>query len=132
MDGLRPPAGRHHDRIANPGVAGSPQLQGRTIEPIESLHQTEPALLIDGERVTRDHAPVVAGDPDGLSLGDEIADRQHKSAFADHHSAAGPLLAQNLGGVGVFGDRRLDGHDRSERAIEIETGAARYIANSRA
>ena len=67
----------------------------------EPLH---PLDLIDRERVTWYHAPVVAGDPDGFRLGDEITDRQHEAGFSDHRSASGPLLAQDLGGVGVFGN----------------------------
>ena len=102
--GLGAPAGRDDNRIANPGVGGWSEFQGWTIESIESLHQAEPGLLIDRERVTWYHAPVVAGDPDGFRLGDEITDRQHEAGFSDHRSASGPLLAQDLGGVGVFGN----------------------------
>ena len=47
--------------------------------------------------------PSGARDPDGLRLGDEVADRQHKAALADHDAAARPLLAERLRGVGVLG-----------------------------
>ena len=123
-DRLGSRAGRHRHLIAELRLARSSELERRTIERAQRLHQAEAGLAIDRERVSGGDAAFGVGEPDALGLHDQIADRQHQTALADDDAAARPLLAQRLGGESVLGNRRLHRDDRFERAIQIDAGAS--------
>src|SRR6185437_4317631 len=56
--------------------------------------------------------------PNGRSLGDQIADGEHQ-AVVDQHAVAGALDAQGLGGEAVGRDNRMQPDHRGQRALEI-------------
>ena len=100
--------------------AASPEIQRRQIEPAERLHQAEAGLLVIGERMGGNDAPVVARQPDLLGFGDQIADGQHQPVLADDHAAALPLGAQRRRREGVLGNRGMNLHDGLEGMIEFQ------------
>ena len=124
-DGLHARARRDDHRIAEFCLARAAKLERRAVQPVERLHEAEPAHRIDGERVSGGDAAAGVGKPDILGLHDEIADRQHETAFPDDDAAARPLLAQRLGGESVLRNGGLDGHDRFERSVQIGAEVAR-------
>src|SRR5262249_57144011 len=64
-------------------------------------------------------ASAAAAQPNGLGLGNQIADGEHQSVAADQYSAPHPLGAQRLRREGVGGDDGLDPHHRGQRTIKI-------------
>ena len=56
--------------------------------------------------------------PDGLGLGDQIADGQHQPV-ADQNAVAGAFDAERLGGEGVGWNDRTQADHRRQRAFEI-------------
>jgi hypothetical protein len=74
--------------------------------------------------VAFDDAAVAKMQPDGFSLGDQIADGQHQPVV-DQYAIAGALGAQRVRAKGVGGDDRVQSDHRGKHAIEIETIVAR-------
>ena len=70
------------------------------------------------------HAAVAEMQPDGLGLGDEIADGQHQPVV-DQHAVAGALGAERFRAEGIGGDDRMQPDHRGQRAVEVETVIAR-------
>ena len=106
------------DALAGLRLLRGADRQRRQIDLAERLHQAETGLAVEAERMAFNDTPVAEMQPDGLGLGDQVADGQHQ-AIVDQHAVAGTFGAEGLGGEGV---RRNDGvqaeHGR-QRAIEI-------------
>jgi hypothetical protein len=93
-----------HDGIADPGLCRVAEIQRREPKMAKRLDEPEAGLLVVGERVRRDETPVLAGQPDFLGLGDQIADGEHQAILADDHAAALAAGAEHRGGEGVIGN----------------------------
>ena len=116
---LAPAGAGHHHALADLGILGAAERQGRQIEASQRLQQAEAGLLVEGQHVAGNDASAAVADPDGLGLGDQIADGEHQAVVADDDAVPRPLGAQRLGGEGVGGDDRLDADDRGQRLVEI-------------
>ena len=64
-------------------------------------------------------ASAAVADPDGLGLGNQIADSEYQAIVADDDAVPRPLGAQRLGGEGVGWNDRLDADDRGQRLVEV-------------
>jgi hypothetical protein len=69
---------------------------------------------------------VVGRQPDGLGLGDQIADGEDEPVLADDHSVSGPLGAQNRRGERVLRDLGAQQYHRVERSLEVEAHILRF------
>ena len=90
------------------------------IEAGEGLDEAEAGRLVVAEHVALDRAAVGEAEPDGLGLGDQVADGEHQPVAADDDAMAGPLGAEDRGGEGVVGDAGAESDHGGERPIEIE------------
>src|SRR5579872_203909 len=120
LDRLSPAAACDDDGIAGLHVAHPAKLQGRQVETAQRLDQAKAALLIVSQRVRRNDAAVIAGQPNALRFGDQIADGEDKAAVLDHDAIAGALRAENVGGKSVFRYGGLKRNDGFQSAIEVE------------
>jgi hypothetical protein len=100
-----------HDVVADLGLGRVTELQRRQVEGAQRLHKAESGFLVVGKRVARNHAPVMACQPDLLGLGDQVADSQHQPVFADDDAAALPEIAERARSKGILWDGRAQGHD---------------------
>ena len=107
-----------HDALADLRLGGRADRQRRQVELGQRLHQAEAGLLVDRERMARRDAAVMHVDPDGLGLGDQVADREDQ-AVAEQHAVAGALVAERLRGEGVGRDDGMQADDRGQRALEV-------------
>ena len=65
------------------------------------------------------HHPAVAEmQPDGVGLGDQIADGEHE-AIVDQHAIAGALDAERIGREGIGRNDRMQADHRGQSALEI-------------
>src|SRR5437764_9036073 len=120
-DRVTPPAlGRHDDAVASPDPRFGAKLHRRHRKPPERLDQTESGLLVIGQHMPRDSPADARGEPDGLGLGDQIADRQDEAVLADQDAAAGPLGTQGPGGKSVFRDSGMKPQHGPERPVQVK------------
>ena len=117
---LWPPAAADHDPLADLGRCQIADRQLGKIEAGEGLDEAEAGRLVVAEHVARDRAPVDKTEPDGLGLGDQVADGEHQPVAADDDAMAGPLGAEDRGGKGIVGDAGAETDHGRERPIEIE------------
>ncbi len=106
--------------VAGLDARGRPAFERRQAELAERLDQPESGDEIVGERMAGNDRAVVAGEPDGLGLGDEIADREHEAVVADDDAIARPLGAEDRRGEGVLRYLRAQRHHRIEHRVEVE------------
>ena len=120
---------RHHRVLAATGAGNNhliadfrrlrlPDRQCRQPEPRQRLHQPEPGHLVVGDHVAGNRAPVREMEPDGLGLGNEVADGEHH-AVANQNAVAGALGAERLGGEGVGRNDRPQPHHRGQGGLEV-------------
>ena len=108
-----------HDAVAGLRRSRRADRQRLEIETAERLHQAEAGFPIEAERMAFHHPAVAEMQPDGLGLGDQIADGQHQPV-ADHHAIAGALGAERLGGEGIGRNDGMQPDHRGQRALEVE------------
>ena len=66
------------------------------------------------------HRPAVTcGQPDALSLHDQVAHRQHQAA-GDAHAVTGALGAERAGGKGVMRHVGAQRHHAAQAGLEVE------------
>ena len=118
-------AGDDH-RVAGRRARRGAELERGHAEPAERLDQAEAARLIVADHVRLRGRAAVGGEPDGLGLGDQIADRQHQPVRADHDAVAGARGAEDRGGERVVRDLRAQAQDGRERALEVEGALRRF------
>ena len=99
-DRVRPPAPPSTTRSPISVAAEEPSGTGIEIEAAERLHQAKTGLGVEAERMALHHAAVAEMQPDGLGLGDQIADGQDQPVV-DHHAVAGAFGAEIVGAEGV-------------------------------
>ena len=108
----RAPAGAaNHHPLADRGLLRRAERQRRPVDLAQRLHQAETGLLIEAKRMAFHHVSVVAMQPDGLRLGDQIADGQHQ-AVVDQHAVAGALDPKRFGREAVGRDDRMQADHR--------------------
>ena len=112
--------GGHNGAVASADPHPDAEIDRRRLQPSERLHETKAGFLVIGEDMPLHGAAALRGEPHRLSLGDQIADRQHQAILADQNPAAGAFGAECPGGKGVLRDGRAEAEDGAQRAVQIE------------
>ena len=119
-------------RFARPHRPRVADRQRRRGQPLKREDEPKSCRLIDAQRVRGDTPAVVGGQRHLLGFGDQVADGQHQSVGPDDDAVAKAFGSQPLGRERVLGDLGLQGDDRRQAMIQIETkgtgdGAKRLV-----
>src|SRR5260370_1124115 len=117
---LASPHPGHDDAIVDPCPGRAADRQRGRVEPRQRLHQTEAGLLVIRKSVALDRGADARAEPDRFRFRDEVSDREHEPAIADHHAVPGALSSEHLCGKTILRYHRAQAHHGADRNLEVE------------
>ncbi len=119
-----PAFGSHDGAVAGADPHAGPQFERLHVQSAERLDETEAGFLIIGEDMPGHGAAGRGGEPNGLGLGDQIADRQDETVAADQDAATGTLGAERPGGKSILRNGCPHSEHRTQSAVQIKAAFA--------